>query len=240
MLLSYSPDALWCGKGCFNTPPSTQSEPKQRRGHIKASCPSGNAQRLAFVGNKFLSGFIHSVSGVRFGGERIFNAPSAPQSPRKIACAQAKLSGPFRYVLCLAFKANVFVRRYVRLLLFRCCPSAIFRRVIRCTINSVNCHSFWPLSHVREEVLKRIAPSLAYANSLGSVLGEFIGALVVAPSKHVVVGGVRRALCVLCRVSVLCFWHDVMCVNDVRANCNRKSLTKRRNRETQLCMRGFA
>lgn len=76
---------------------------------------------------------------------------------------------------------------FVSIVLFKCLPPAVFRRVVTIVVNSSNCTSlrvlwFWP--HVCDEVRKRIAPAFAHLNAASAIIWVASVCLFCTSSAH--------------------------------------------------------
>ncbi len=121
-------------------------------------------------------------------GKRLLNRPSELQAVGNIYPSESGNDSPFRECFCFAPERNEADCAPVSRLLLMGSPSAVCWRVAKFSVDAVKSRSRWPLSHVGEEVCKRV-PSFADAHFAEVV--RFL--LVIAPRLHRVPRSIRRA-----------------------------------------------
>jgi len=126
----------------------------------------------------------HLNVGVRWRSQCFFNRPSIVQAAIKRFKVYANLGSPVCQTESFSLKRNHPDKSSILGLLFWSCPSAVFRRVAKRAINSVDAVGCrWLRSHVSVEVLKRF-PSLAYCDAPSSITRKSFRVRVIAALLH--------------------------------------------------------
>jgi len=126
-------------------------------------------------------------------GHGAFDAPSPLESGAKSLVVNARLSRNRGNAHFFALKRETPVVSAILRLLYSICPSTVAGFVVAVVVDPVDCHSGGHRPHVQVEVIERITPSLAHADSSATIVGVVPMAWVTTSCLHCTPRSVRSS-----------------------------------------------